>query len=214
MGTKVIDNPDQHGDTSYFVDGEPAGRGGLRPPKRIGSRSCTSASMPAARRPRPRHTRFADAVLADARRRGLGRASLLPFARKVIAEHQDAYLDLVPVEVRGTFARCPATAMSDRRQHDPFARRRSARRFGATCAVRAGHSITFFPVPLRLRVHAVPLVATLRGKSSRRPGEASARPIFRGGPLRGALRRCAGRARERIGDVRARSDEQALPRPG
>jgi predicted GNAT family acetyltransferase len=49
-------------------------------------------------------TTFADLVFADARRRGLGVLPYCPFARKVIADHLDAYLDLVPVEVRETFA--------------------------------------------------------------------------------------------------------------
>jgi uncharacterized protein len=44
-----------------------------------------------------------DAVLADARRRGLGVLPVCPFTRKVIAENQEAYLDLVPADARDEF---------------------------------------------------------------------------------------------------------------
>jgi hypothetical protein len=44
-----------------------------------------------------------DAMLADVRRRGLAVVPVCPFTRKVIAEHQAAYLDLVPADVRHEF---------------------------------------------------------------------------------------------------------------
>jgi uncharacterized protein len=44
-----------------------------------------------------------DAVLEDARRRGLFVLPRCPFTRKVIAENQGAYLDLVPVAARDEF---------------------------------------------------------------------------------------------------------------
>jgi uncharacterized protein len=45
-----------------------------------------------------------DAVLADARLRGLGVVPVCPFTRKVIVENQEAYLDLVPADARDEFA--------------------------------------------------------------------------------------------------------------
>jgi uncharacterized protein len=44
-----------------------------------------------------------DGVLRDARRRSLFVLPHCPFARRVIAENQDAYLDLVPVDARAEF---------------------------------------------------------------------------------------------------------------
>jgi len=44
-----------------------------------------------------------DDVLDDARRRGLLVLPRCPFTRKVIAENQGAYLDLVPVDAREEF---------------------------------------------------------------------------------------------------------------
>jgi uncharacterized protein len=44
-----------------------------------------------------------DGVLADARRRGLFVLPRCPFTRKVIAEDQGAYLDLVPMDARQEF---------------------------------------------------------------------------------------------------------------
>jgi hypothetical protein len=44
-----------------------------------------------------------DGVLGDARRRGLSVLPHCPFARRVIAENQDAYLDLVPADAREEF---------------------------------------------------------------------------------------------------------------
>jgi hypothetical protein len=44
-----------------------------------------------------------DAVFDDARRRGLFVLPHCPFARKVVAENQDAYLDLVPLDARAEF---------------------------------------------------------------------------------------------------------------
>jgi uncharacterized protein len=50
-----------------------------------------------------------DGVFGDARRRGLFVVPHCPFARRVIVENQDAYLDLVPVDSREEFG-LPATA--------------------------------------------------------------------------------------------------------
>jgi predicted GNAT family acetyltransferase len=44
-----------------------------------------------------------DGLLADARRRALLVLPRCPFARRVIAENQDAYLDLVPADAREKF---------------------------------------------------------------------------------------------------------------
>jgi hypothetical protein len=44
-----------------------------------------------------------DGVLADARIRGLFVLPHCPFARRVIVENQDAYLDLVPLDAREKF---------------------------------------------------------------------------------------------------------------
>jgi predicted GNAT family acetyltransferase len=44
-----------------------------------------------------------DAVLDDAKRRGLLVLPWCPFTRKVIAENQAAYLDLVPMDARQKF---------------------------------------------------------------------------------------------------------------
>jgi uncharacterized protein len=43
------------------------------------------------------------AELDDARRRGLAVVPLCPYVRKVIAQHADTYLDLVPPEDRDRF---------------------------------------------------------------------------------------------------------------
>ncbi len=44
-----------------------------------------------------------DEMLADARRRGLGVLPYCPYVAKVIARNAEAYLDLVPPDVRATF---------------------------------------------------------------------------------------------------------------
>jgi hypothetical protein len=41
-----------------------------------------------------------DELLADVRRRGLSLVPVCPYTRKLVAENQAAYLDLVPVDVR------------------------------------------------------------------------------------------------------------------
>jgi predicted GNAT family acetyltransferase len=47
--------------------------------------------------------RLVEFALADARRQGLAVLPYCPYVRKVIADHPDQYLDLVPVEARGEF---------------------------------------------------------------------------------------------------------------
>jgi uncharacterized protein len=54
-------------------------------------------------RSKSRYELLVDAVLDDARRRGLAVLPRCPFARRVIAENQDAYLDLVPADAREEF---------------------------------------------------------------------------------------------------------------
>jgi uncharacterized protein len=44
-----------------------------------------------------------DGVLDDARRRGLFVLPRCPFTRKVVAENQGSYLDLIPVDAREEF---------------------------------------------------------------------------------------------------------------
>jgi predicted GNAT family acetyltransferase len=44
-----------------------------------------------------------DAMLGDIRRRGLAVVPVCPFTRKVIAQNQAAYLDLVPADARDEF---------------------------------------------------------------------------------------------------------------
>jgi hypothetical protein len=100
MSTKVIDNP---GARRYdlFVDDELAG--GADYELSDGRIAIMHVEVESSRAGHGLGGKLVAAVLADARGRGLSVLPFCPFARKVIADHQDDYLDLVPADEREVF---------------------------------------------------------------------------------------------------------------
>jgi uncharacterized protein len=100
MSTEVIDNPAKRR-YELFVDDVLAGRADYE--LRDGRIAIVHVEVESSRAGRGLGGKLVDAVLADARARGLRVLPSCPFALHVIAAHQDDYLDLVPADERERF---------------------------------------------------------------------------------------------------------------
>ncbi len=101
MTTEVIDDP-ASGRYELFVDGELAGFAEYE--LVVDRLSILHVEVDQERAGHGLGRLLVDDVLRDARGRGLAVLPRCPYARKVIVENQDAYLDLVPVDARDEFA--------------------------------------------------------------------------------------------------------------
>jgi predicted GNAT family acetyltransferase len=107
MSARVTDSPESNR-YELFVDDELVGRADYR---LSGDRlAIVHVEVDRGGAGRGLGKTLVEAVLADARQRGLGVLPYCPFARKVIADEPEAYLDLVPADARERFALPPATA--------------------------------------------------------------------------------------------------------